>query len=102
MAPVSTLAVLVLSFSSFAFVSSVGVDVLKNKNKIRCKEVTPSPTTWWKDGEVIDTGNDKYQQIRGDSGSYCLTFNFTTDDEGNYSCIDDSDATQLSKLQLYK
>ena len=102
MAPMSTLAVLVLSFSSFAFVSSVGVEVLYLENKIRCKGITSDPTKWWKDGEMIDTGNDKYQQIRGDSGSYCLTFNFTTDDEGNYSCIDDSDATQLSKLQLYK
>lgn len=95
------LAVLLLSFSSFASVGSVGVQILKDKNKIRCT-VDSEPTKWWKDGKEINTtlDNTKYKQEPddNDANKYCLHFTFTTDDEGNYSCITESDPTTLSKL----
>ena len=95
---------LMLFCLAFDLVSPTGVtffSVEENRIRIRCKDNQTDPVTWFKDGVNLarNINNGEYEKGRDDNNGHpTLTFNFTTDSEGNYSCIDKATPSNLSKL----
>ena len=90
---------LMLFCLAFDLVSLTEVDIFRNQ--IRCKDNQTDPVTWFKDGVNLtrNINNGEYEKGRDtDNGHPTLTFNFTTDSEGKYSCIDKAISSPLSKL----
>ena len=92
---------LMLFCLAFDLVSLTEVDIFNDRNQIRCKDNQTDPVTWFKDGVNLtrNINNGEYEKGRDtDNGHPTLTFNFTTDSEGKYSCIDKAISSPLSKL----
>lgn len=92
---------LMLFCLAFDLVSLTEVDIFMDRNQIRCKVNQTDPVTWFKDGVNLtrNINNGEYKEGRDDNnGRPTLKFNFTTDSEGKYSCIDKTNPSPLSKL----
>ena len=96
---------LMLFCLAFDLVSLTGVDIFNDRNQIRgqirCKVNQTDPVTWFKDGVNLtrNINNGEYKEGRDDNNGHpTLEFNFTTDSEGKYSCIDETKPAPLSKL----
>ena len=92
---------LMLFCLAFDLVSLTGVEIFVDRNQIRCKDNQTDPVTWFKDGVNLtqNINNGEYEKGRDtDNGHPTLKFNFTTDSEGQYSCIDEANSSTLSKL----
>ena len=92
---------LMLFCLAFDLASLTGVDIFKDRNQIRCTVNQTDPVTWFKDGVNLtrNINNGEYKEGRDDkNGHPTLEFDFTTDSEGKYSCIDKATPSNLSKL----
>ena len=94
---------LMLFCLAFDLVSLTGVTFVEEENRIRirCKDNQTDPVTWFKDGVNLtqNINNGEYEKGRDtDNGHPTLEFDFTTDSEGKYSCIDKATPSTLSKL----
>ena len=94
---------LMLFCLAFDLVSPTGVtfSVEENRIRIRCKDNQTDPVTWFKDGVDLTRNitNGEYKKGRDTNNDHpTLEFNFTTDSEGEYSCIDEENRTNISKL----
>ena len=92
---------LMLFCLAFDLVSLTGVEIFMDRNQIRCKVNQTDPVTWFKDGVNLtrNINNGEYKEGRDDNNDHpTLKFNFTTDSEGKYSCINETKPNTLSKL----